>query len=98
MEVLPGTLPWPEGGAWGKEAHLPARKHDPECGCLDRKYSPKPCFTLLRPSRTRGCITLSDRWHHYSSGGKRPSNRRFARSITRDGSLMFKTCTVTLPE
>ena len=40
----------------------------------------------------------SDRRRPYSSGGKRPSNRRFSRSITRDGSLMFKTCTVTLPQ
>ena len=40
----------------------------------------------------------SDSWRPYSSDGKRPSNRRFSRSITRDGSLMFKTCTVTLPE
>ena len=30
--------------------------------------------------------------------GKRPSNRRFSRNITREGSLIFKTCTVTLPE
>ena len=32
-----------------------------------------------------------------SLGGNRPSNSRFSRSITREGSLMFKTWTVTMP-
>ena len=35
---------------------------------------------------------------HYVAGGKWPSNKRFSRSMIRDGSLMFKTWTVTLPE
>src|SRR3954466_10188118 len=34
---------------------------------------------------------------HHASGGNRPSKSRFSRNITRTESLIFSTCTVTIP-
>ena len=67
-------------------------------------YSARTGTLTFAPGETTKAITIAEErkranseFGTYSSGGKRPSKSRFSRSITREGSLMFRTWTVTMP-